>query len=115
MVEFLYVHLNFAQTRAFVFVFIAVECLRYFVRTESVRTIAPFWGGKRCGVDVPLYAANCGKLDSSIFRGNIECNSNCGERGPTSITARKHLLGKVLAHFQPAAWQARMKKNSKIQ
>ena len=36
------------------------------MRTESVRTIAPFWGGKRCGVDVPLYAANCGKLESDI-------------------------------------------------
>ena len=24
------------------------------MRTESVRTIAPFWGGECCGVDVPL-------------------------------------------------------------
>ena len=38
------------------------------MRTESVRTIAPFWGGKRCGVDVPLYAANCGK---DLLLGNI--------------------------------------------
>ena len=30
MVEFLCVHLNFAQTRAFVIVFIAVECLRHY-------------------------------------------------------------------------------------
>ena len=30
MVEFLCVHLNFAQTRAFVIVFVAVECLRYY-------------------------------------------------------------------------------------
>ena len=33
------------------------------MRTESVRTIAPFWGGKHCGVDVPLNAANCGKIE----------------------------------------------------
>ena len=37
------------------------------MRTESVRTIAPFWGGKRCGVDVPLYAANCGKPDVALL------------------------------------------------
>ena len=28
------------------------------MRTESVRTIAPFWGGKICGVHVLLNAAN---------------------------------------------------------
>ena len=30
MVEFLCVHLNFAETRAFVIVFIVVECLRHY-------------------------------------------------------------------------------------
>ena len=37
------------------------------MRTESVRTIAQlhnFGGGKSCGVDVPLNAANCGNSHS---------------------------------------------------
>ena len=37
---------------------------------ESVRTIAPFCGGKICGVDVPLNAANCGKACSGIACSN---------------------------------------------
>ena len=36
-------------------------CKQPFVRTESVCTIAPFWGDKICGVDVLLNPANCGK------------------------------------------------------
>ena len=36
-------------------------CKQSFVRTESVCTIAPFWGDKICGVDVLLNTANCGK------------------------------------------------------
>ena len=35
-------------------------CKQPFERTESVRTIAPFWGGKIYGVDVLLNDANCG-------------------------------------------------------
>ena len=37
MVEFLCVHFNFAQTRAFVIVFIAVECLRYYSNVSSIK------------------------------------------------------------------------------
>ena len=37
-------------------------CKHVFMLTESVRAIAPFWGGgKICCVDVLLNAANCGK------------------------------------------------------
>ena len=36
-------------------------CKQPFVHTESVCTIAPFWGDKICGVDVLLNTANCGK------------------------------------------------------
>ena len=37
-------------------------CKQPFMRTESVCTIAPFfWGGKICGVDVLLNAANFAK------------------------------------------------------
>ena len=39
MVEFLCVHLNFAQTRAFVIVFIAVECLRYYSNVLLIKLI----------------------------------------------------------------------------
>ena len=36
-------------------------CKQPFMLTVSVRAIAPFLGGKICGVDVLLNAANCGK------------------------------------------------------
>ena len=36
-------------------------CKQLFMLTESLCAIAPFWGGKICGVDVLLNAANCGK------------------------------------------------------
>ena len=49
------------------------------MRTESVRTIAPFLGGKRCGVDVPLYAANCG-------------NPSCRAASPRLKMTTTHLL-----------------------
>ena len=36
-------------------------CKQPFMRTESILTIAPFGGGKICGVDVLLNVPICGK------------------------------------------------------
>ena len=48
-------------------------CKQPFMLTESVHAIAPFWGGgKICGVDVLLNAANCGK-SVTIFEEKHKC------------------------------------------
>ena len=50
-------------------------CNWVFVRTESVCTIALFWGGgKSYGVDVPLNAANCGKGYLTFKKNTLVCH-----------------------------------------